>query len=101
MKSQVGNLHKGAPGSRFSSGVGIALFLHSLKRDRHAFKDFVFNTNPFSSPPGIFFFPALISSLITEGGWVKCHPAPSPADPSLSPSRRPQSPTAKTSGAVP
>lgn len=59
MKSQVGNLHNGAPSSRFSSDVGIALFLHSSKRDFKAFKHFMFNTNPFNSH--LEFFPALIS----------------------------------------
>lgn len=91
MKSQVENLHKGAPGSCFSSGVGIALFLHSLKRDFKAFKHFMSNTNLFNSH--LEFFPALISSLITEDIWIKHDPAPSPADPSPSPSRHAQSPT--------
>lgn len=53
MKSQVGNLHKGAAGSHFSSGVGIALFLHSLERH---FKHFMSNTNPFNSSLEFFFW---------------------------------------------
>lgn len=99
MKSQVGNLHKGAPGSRFSNGVGIALFLHSLKRDFKAFKHFMFNTNPFNSQ--LEFFPMLISLLITKDIWIPhlllliCL---LPSIPKVLPGA---SRAAKTSGAVP
>lgn len=101
MKSQVGNLHKGAPGSRFSNGVGIALFLHSLKRDFKAFKHFMFNTNPFNSQ--LEFFPVLISSLITKDIWIPClllliHLRLLPGIPKVLPGA---SRAAKTSGAVP